>query len=850
VHLYGPQQLQKSLRRHQPCLRTIRFTRVTTHESKTEVMDGLRRDIRYGIQLLFRQPGTALVVATVLGLGIGINTTVFTVTNALLLRDPSGVREPDRLVRIHTRASDGTHGVISYPQYTYLQERARVFSELAAYSGGTVVMVRRAAAAEQAIAAFATGNFFSMLGVRPALGRWIHPADDREGMAPVAVLGHGFWQRVLGGDAAVVGSTVSIYGRPFTIVGVAPAEFRALAFDDAPPDLWLPVWTRPAVLGRSREDLIRTPGHVHTFLTGVGRLATGHTMESARAAVAAVGRQLAAEFPNEESGARLATVPHVSIDPDRRGAVVSMLRVLSGVAFIVLAIACANLANLMLVRAASRTREVSVRLSLGATRWHLVRQFLSETLVLSVAGGGVGLLFSSWFAVLLARRLPLAPSQAPELAAQSDLRVLGFAVAIVLLSAFGFGLAPAFHAARANVAGVLRSGTRVAPGGSRTRAALLVGQLALTLVLLIGATLLVRSVQQLRAVPLGYPTDHTLFANINLRPHGYDGRAATNFFTSLLERVRALPGVTSAALTDVSALSGGRSMGTIAIEGQPVPEAQAPEVLQNRVSPDYFRTLGLSLRDGRDFSAADREGADRVVIVNEAFARRFWPNQSALGKRIEDNGWWTVVGVVADARLYSVFEPAEPTMFQPLLQNPTVRIDLQVRTAGDPEALIPLIRRQIAALDANVNATAVQTLDFRYRLSLRRFTTNATLVGLLGLLALILAVVGLYATVSHSVAQRSHEIGVRVAVGARSSDVLHLVFRSSVAFTTIGVLLGSALAVVATRAIQHWLYGVTPLEPISYVTASAVLISAVALASWLPARRALRVDPLVALRQE
>jgi predicted permease len=813
------------------------------------MIDGLRRDIKHGLQLILRQPGTALVVAAVLGLGIGVNATVFTVTNALLFRDPAGVFAPDRLVRIHLREDDGLHGVLSYPQYTYLRERAPVFSDLAAYGGGSV-MLRRNAGAEQVGVEFATGNFFPMLGVRPGLGRWIQPDDDREGAPPVAVLGHGYWQRAFGADPSVVGSSVTIYGKPVTIVGVAPAEFRALAFDDAPPDLWLPAWSRPALLGRPRADMIRTPGHVNTFLTAVGRLAPGQSAERAQAVVAAVGRQLAAAHPNEEGDVRLTTVPHVSIDPDRRTVVVSMLRVLSGIAFVVLAIACANLANLMLVRASSRAREVGVRLSLGATRWHLVRQFLSETLVLSVLGGGIGLLLSSWLAALLARRLPLATSQAPDLAAQGDVRVLAFAAAIVLLSTLGFGLAPAFHAARTEVAGALRSGTRVAQGSSRVRAALLIGQLALTLVLLVGAALLVRSLQQLRAVPIGYGTDNTLFAAINLRPHGYDAQSGTVLFTALLERVRALPGVTSAALTDVSALSGGRSTGTITIEGQATPAGQAPEVLQFRVSPEYFSTLGMPLRNGRMFSNADRAGADPVVIVNESFARRYWPNESALGKRISDNGWWTVVGVVADARLYSIFEPPEPAMFQPLLQNPIFRIELQVRTASDPRRLIALIRREVGALDPDVSPSHIDTLADRYRLSLRRFTTNATLVSLLGSLALILAVVGLYATVSYSVTQRTHEIGVRVAVGARRADVLQLVFRSSAAFTAVGVLIGSLLALVATRAIRHWLYDVEPLEPISYLIAITILVSAVSLASWLPARRALRVDPLVALRQE
>ncbi|MGH7467010.1 MAG: ABC transporter permease [Longimicrobiales bacterium] len=815
------------------------------------MIDGLRRDIKHGLQLVLRQPGTALVVATVLGLGIGVNATVFTVTNALLFRDPAGVREPDRLVRIHVREEDGSHGVLSYPQYAYLRERAPVFSELAAYSNGALVMVRRSGTAEQAVATFVTGNFFPMLGVRPGSGRWVQPSDDVEGAAPVVVLGHGYWQRALGGDASAIGSTIAIYGKPFTIVGVAPPEFRAFALDDSPPDLWLPVWARPSVLGRLRADLIRTPGHVHTFLTGVGRLAAGQSIDRAQAVVDAVGKRFSAAFPNEEDDVRLTTAPHVSIDPDRRTAVAAMLRVLSGVAFIVLAIACANLANLMLVRASSRAREVGVRLSLGATRWVLLRQFLSETLVLSVLGGGLGLLFSSWFAAPLARQLPLATrSQAADLASQTDWRVLGFAAAIALLSAVGFGLAPAFHASRTQLADVLRSGTRVVQGSSRTRTGLLVGQIALTLVLLIGSALLVRSVQRLRAVPIGYRTDNTLFASFNLRPHGYHPRAATALYGALLERVRTMPGVAAAALTDNSALSGGRSSGTIGIEGQITPEGQAPEIAQSRVSTDFFRTLGLPIRAGRDFTAADRDGSDPVVIVNEAFARRFWPGQSALGKRINNNGWWTVVGVVADARLYSIFERAEPTMFQPVSQNPTVWIDLQVRTAGDPGQVIPLIRREMAALDANVNATDFQTLDFRYRLSQRRFTTNATLVSLLGALALILAVVGLYATVSHSVLQRTHEIGVRMAVGARRADVLRLVFRSSTLLTMAGVMIGSVLALVATRAIQHWLFGISPVEPVSYLIAISILVGAVLLASWLPARRALRVDPLVALRQE
>ena len=810
------------------------------------MIDGLKRDVLHGVHMVRRQPGTMVVVALTLGLGIGVNTTVFTVANTLFFRAPSGVLAPERLVRIQERVDDGGFDSMAYPQYAYLRERATVFADLAAYSHSSGLALRHGNTTDHATGVFVTGNFFSMLGVRPGAGRLIQPADDREGADPVAVLGFSYWQRTFGANPAVIGSTVLLFGRPFTVVGVAPPEFPALSYDDQVPDVWLPVWSRVSLLGRTRADMVRTPGFMNRFLTTVGRLQDGETHERARAVVTGLAQQLALEFPNEEGKGRLTTLAHVSGSPNRRPAVVSLLRVLFGVAFIVLVIACANLANLLLVKATARTREVRVRLSLGATRVHLVRQFLSETLALAVAGGIVGVLISLWLSALLVQRLPLASSVATTTAPPTDLRVLGFAGIIALLSALAFGLAPALHASRLDVADVLRSGTRVAAGSSRTRAALLIGQFALTLVLLTGTAVLVQSLQNMRAIPIGYSTTGHLGAYINLRPFGYDREAALTFFTRLLERVQALPAVSEASLTNAAPLTGSVSSGSVQIESS-VSAGEGPEIMLGTITPGYFQTLGLNLKMGRNFTESDRTG---VAIVNEAFARKFWPGQNPIGKRIRQDGWSTVVGVVQDARIYSVFDAPAPMVFQPLRQQPTLALDLQLLTAGDPLALIPSIRREVAALDANVGVSEFQTLHYRYQLSFRRFAINAELVGMLAALALLLAAVGLYATVSYSVTQRTREIGVRMAVGARTGDVLRLMFRHTMALAGAGLFIGGLLSLAATRVIGHWLYEVSPLEPRAFLLAAVVLVGSVCVAAWLPARRATRVDPLVALRQD
>ncbi|MEJ7812522.1 MAG: ABC transporter permease [Gemmatimonadaceae bacterium] len=813
-------------------------------------METLARDLRFAVRTLLKQPGFTAVAVAILALGIGANVSVFSIANALLLRPPALVRAPEELVRVSRVNEEGALDAMSYPDYEYVRDRSKTFSAVAAYgAGATPLIFRSGTESEQVDGTFASGNFFSLLGVTPAVGRTFLPDDDRQGAPYVALITDALWARRFGRDRGAVGSAVTINGHPFTVVGVLPAAFRGAGVDDAPVELWMPVWARPVVTGRSEKDLVRTPNRVNTWLAVLGRLAPGATAEQAQAEVRALARQLAQAY-EENRGIGAAVTREFAADPTARATLVTLVRLLAAVAAVVLLIACANLANLMLVRASARGREIALRRALGATGGRIARQLLTESLILALAGAGAGVVVGMWTGELVLELLPLSVAVEPT----PDARVLGFALLLAVVTGVTFGLAPALRAARPDLALAIKGSPGRAGARSGLRSSLVVAQVALSFLLLVGAGLFVRTLQRVRALPMGFDVDHVLVLSLDLRPYGYTDSTGTPFYRELLGRVRALPGVRSASLDADAPLAGSRSSTRIQVEGVDAPPGEESfSINTNTVASDYFRTLGIPLIAGRGFTDRDDAAAPGVAIVNEVMARRFWPGASAIGKRIRlgaRSPWLEVVGVVRDGRHYSVREDPVPMFFLPFLQAYEARMQAVVRTTGDPAALTPAVRQVVRELNANLAITSVRTLDALYGRSVQRYRVNATLVGALGALALALAAVGLYGVIAFVVAQRTREIGIRMALGAGGGHVVRQVVRGGMRLAVLGVAIGAVGALAATRVVTRFLFGVTPTDPAAYLLAASTLLVAALLATYLPARRAARVDPLVALRAE
>ena len=834
-------------------------------------MGSLARDARYAVRTLLKQPGFTAVAVLILALGIGVNTSIFGMINALLLSAPRGVQAPAELVRVNRvdsqRSLDGT----TYPDYAYFRDENRVFTGLAAYAAdATPLMLRAGDAVEQIDGTFVSGNFFTVLGVRPAAGRgFVATEDGPAATERAAVISHRLWERHFGGAPTAVGQVITLNGKPFTVVGVAPAEFRGAGLDDEPVDVWVPIWSQPRLLGRAEDELRRRENYVWTWLTVVGRLKPGVTVDEARTNISALAAQLGREYKdNAQVGAALTA--DFALDPARRTALVSMARLVAGIALMVLLIACANLANLLLARASARRREVGVRRAFGATRGDIVRQLLTESVLLALAGAFGGLLVAAWTTDAIIGLLPytLIADVRP------DARVVGAAVVLALLTGVLAGVVPALRSSDVELTPELKRGGAAIEGRSRLRSALVVVQVALSFMLLVGSGLFVRSVQRVRNVALGFETTGGLAASLDLRPYGYDSVTGPAFYRRLLERASALPGVRSATYGYIVPLSGASMSGSLNVEGvessndgdasamaaaalaaaQGKPNPQGPPMVSfNIVGPNYFRTLGIPLLRGRDFTERDDERAPAVVVVNETFARRYWPKQDPIGKRVRrgpDTPWLQVVGVARDGRYYRATDEPEPYVFIPYLQRPEPQMRLQLRTDGDPALLAPRVRELVRELDPNVTVGTMRTMEEVFGRSVRRFTTNAMLVGALGTLALLLAAVGLYGVMAYAVAQRTREIGLRMALGARSGDVLRRVTGQGARLALVGMALGAGGAYALSRLLERFLYGVTAKDAPAFALAAAVLGAAALLASYIPARRASRVDPMVALRAE
>jgi macrolide transport system ATP-binding/permease protein len=796
--------------------------------------------------MLRQRPAFTLAAVLSLALGIGANATVYTWIRGLLLHPLPGVPEQARIVYLENRNHAGNALGVSYPDFEDYRAGAKSVSLVAQDDVAMSVTVGRQA--ERVHGALVSGDFFQVLDVKLARGRAFLPDEDRVPDArPVVVLSHALWQRRLGGDPEIVGRTIILNGRAFTVVGVADQEFAG-TWGGVVTELWVPMMMQPSIGGGALD---RRGSHWATVL---GRLRPGASRESARAELDLVARRLAEAYPNTNRGTTVRLYP-VWQAPGGAGKVLGpVLAVLAVVVALVLLIACANVANLLLGRALERRREMAIRLALGASRGRIVRQLLVEGLFLAAAGCACGLVVARWSAGLLTSFLP--PMDAPvRLPSDVDAPVVAFTALVACLAAAAFSLAPALQGSRADVALALKAESGAA-GGSRRKAALrnllVVGQVAISVVLLVAAGLFLRSLQNARHADPGFDTAHVLLAGLDLFPNGYSDDTGVQFYERMLDRVRALPGVRAASVARRVPINfGGRSQYVIEGEGYQAAPTEEMAVEYNSVSPGYFQTLGIPLTRGRDFEPSDRGDGARHVIVNDTMAKRFWPGEDPIGKRLRINSRWVpVVGVARDITYHQLGEAPQSYMYVPLFAAYRPETSLQVRTEGDPAASAGAVRDVVRGLDPNLPLFDVTPMSAHMGIGLVVPRIAGTLLGLFSGLAVSLATVGLFGVISYLVGQRWHEMGVRMALGARPLDVLALVVGHGLRLAGIGLALGAAAAAGLTRLVARQLHDVSPLDPATFAAVAAFMLAVALAASYGPARRASRLDPLATLRHE
>lgn len=815
-------------------------------------MEQFGTDLRLARRQLRKDPVFAAVIIVTLGVGIGANASLLSVINGILLR-PLPVQDPQRLVVLATRQEkEPMSRGLSYPDFLDYRRDLRVFSDLLGYYADFVGSAR-SGQADRILVSFVSGNYFSMLGVQAAAGRMILPEEGRAaGADPVVVLGHGYWQRRLGGDPKIVGQRLLINGRPFTIVGVAPASFRGL-LTSVEMEAYLPLAMKPrfATLKDLRND--------HT-LRVMGRLRPSATLREAQAALNVESGRLATQYRATNQGVTIRAFPERLARPEPELADLwpPLIAVFMGLVGLVLLVACFNVANLLLVRETQRRGDTAVRLALGADRSRLLRQLFTETVLLGVAGGAMGLLIALG-GIRFLESIPLSEDVPTAMDFGLDWRVLAFVVALVLGSCILFGLAPALQASRTNIAKVLHERGR-SPGGvgrNSLRKALVVVQIAVSMVLLIAAGLFVRSLGKARGIDLGFNTKNVLTVSLDPSLQGYDAPRTESFFRRLRDGAAALPGVRSAALAYAVPMGHYELSAKTAAEGRlPAAGEVWPSVSYNSVGAGFFATIGIPIVHGRDFSAHDVASSPRVAIVNQTMAAKLWSGQEALGKRFilgPGGPAVEVVGIAKDGKYGFLFEPPQPFFYVPLEQEPKSLRVLYLASTVAPASLGEAVRRLVRDLDSTVPAFGIETLDTLLHNDVNGFLLPqlaAAIAGTLGLLGLFLAVIGIYGVVSFTTSRRTHEIGIRMALGAKRQAIMTMVVRQGLWLALVGVALGAPLAFLMARLLSSLLYGIKPGDPVTFVAVAVVLMAVTLFACVLPARRASRIHPTFALRFE
>jgi predicted permease len=814
-------------------------------------------DFAFTVRTLRGNARFSAAVTLVLALGIGANSAMFSLVDAALFR-PLPVDRPDELVRVFSTEPQSLDlRETSYPGYLDLRDNVPAFSGLAAF--GTDIPIHLSGDArlpERVTSAVVSGNFFSVLGARPGRGRLIVPSDDARGAAPVAVLSDAFWQRRFDGDRGVIGTTIRINGLPVTVVGVAPKGFVGATFQ-APPDVWLPLSMIDAA-DPELAELKPLERRGFTWLAIVGRLAKGATMAAAQTQMDVVSARHAREAPNDSNKRLAKALPanEAAIQPSQRAEARRLSWLLMGVVAIVLLIACADAAGLMLARAERRRRELAIRAALGASRGRIVRQSLSESLLIALAAAVLGLVLAMWLTDFVASAAP--PDLALPVRASTPIlapRTLAFAMLAALVTALLVGLVPALAASRPDLVPMLKGEqSRVAVGRRLVplRDVLVAGQMALAMLLLVGAGLLVRTLRTESRLDPGFRPDGTVIATIDLSRSGYDSERGRVFYAALQDRLARVPGLTSVALARSVPVQSGGIATTAAPEGYSPRPNEVMEVEATMISPGYYRAIGTPLLRGREFTESDRLGSERVVIVNQAFADRFWPGQDPIGKHVGDISMppSVVVGVVATAKYRSLREDPTPALAVPVQQMYSDAMTIVARTPLQPDVALRQITETIATLDPELPVIRAGRLSDKLGVALARERLLATLLGAFALLAAALSAAGLYAVVAYRMQSRTREWGIRLAIGARPESVLWLAQRQSTMLAAVGLVVGLGVSAFASRFVVSLLYGVRPLDPWAFGTAAAALGLVVALAAYIPARRATRIDPTVALRGE
>jgi putative ABC transport system permease protein len=814
-------------------------------------MQTLWQDLRYGARILRKNPGFTFVVVLTLSLGIGANTAIFSVINAVLLR-PLPFAEPQRIVAVGSRdySGRGNIGSVSYPDFMDYQAQSRAFERLAAYGSRNYTLTTNEGAARLR-GAVATSDLFPLLGVNPLVGRTFEAREDKAGGGRAVVLSHGLWQRRFSADPGMIGQTLTLNGHLHTVVGVMPPGFR-FPFEAEPVEFWTnftPHAEGPGALTAQRGN--------HAMQV-VGRLKPGVTVAQASGELEAIARNLEKQYPDTNTGFGAAARPLLA---EMTGEVKTSLLVIFAAVGCVLLIGCANVANLLLARAASRRREIAVRTALGASGWRVVRQLLTESLLLGLVGGAAGVLVASFGTDLL---LKLTPTDIPRLGeAAMDARVLLFTLGVSVLTGLLMGVVPAWQTLKLDVHGVLKDGGRGTVGGLKksARGAFVVAEVALAMVLLVAAGLLLQSFARLIRTDAGFHTERLLTLRLTLPDGIYrTNEQRVNFNDRLLAAIGGLPGVSSFSTVTPLPLSRNNFTVGFNVEGRPnakgVPYPY--ESGMRLVSPGYFRTLGVTLKEGRDFTARDTAESPQVVLINEALARKHFPGENPLGKRINPSvsvggepAMREIIGVVADTRGQSLGQEARPEVYASVAQLPAFgSLYLAVRTEADPQGIIGMLREKITELDRNVPIYDVRTLEEYVSASVARPRFNTLLIGLFAGVALLLTAVGLYGVVAYSVAERTQEIGIRMALGADKRDVLGLVIRQGMGLVLVGAAIGLAGAFALTRLMASLLYGVRATDPLTFAGVALVVLLVTLAACYIPARRAARIDPMVALRYE
>jgi putative ABC transport system permease protein len=801
-------------------------------------MQTVWKDLRYGARMLMKKPGFTLIAVITLALGIGANTAIFSVVNAALIR-ALPYHNPDRLILLSATTTGGGRGFFSLDEMREFQSRAQSLEDVTGFISQSVNLTG-GERPDRVRGAYVTANFFQVFNLKPVVGRTFAPGEDRPGAEKVVVVNEKIWQARLDGDSNLSGKKLILNGEPFSVIGVVTSSFRQ------PFDSDVEVWMGAAAFpGNTAQRDFR-------FLFGIGHLKPGVGLTQAQAEISAVANQLALAYPGEnaERGAKVEYFREIMVSGLRR-----MLYLLFAAVGVILLIACANLANLLLARGLSRQREIAVRAALGAGKWRLIRQLLTEASLLGLAGGGLGLLLAHWGLEAL-RRLPQNFIRGEDVTV--DTRVLLFTLAVAVVTGWLFGLAPAIQLARPELQTMLKAGGRSGGEGAkwnRVRGAFVVTQVALSLLLLVGGGLLIRSFDKLLSVDPGFKPENLLTLEYRLPRNKYQqSEAQWNFHRQVVERIREVPGVKSVSLVGGLPFSGnGGSAGVILPDREIPPRGKEPIVRFNTAMPNYFETIGIPLIKGRLFDERDQLNAQRVFLISQTMARRFWPDQDPVGKQIKtdaDGAAGAVIGVVGDAKQYRLEEEAQPQMYDAYSQSPGIFATVVVRTTVEPMSLAEHVRQAVWKVDGDQPMWKVRTLESLIDRSTADKRFLMVLMGVFAALALALSVIGLYGVMSYAVSQRTQEIGVRMALGAGARNIHRMVLRQGMTLVLIGVAFGLAASWLLTRLMANLLFGVSATDLLTFVSISSLLTIVALLACWIPARRAMKVDPIIALRYE